>query len=289
MKHFLILLLFVFTFSCTEANPPQPTGGESSFSFAFFTDLHLNNGNNNCFQGFDQAINDAKSKNVDFIMTGGDNVDIDGLSNDAQTAHELYQKYALKIENAGIPFYPTIGNHDRFWGVEKDDPLYNEGLFEKYIHETTYSFNHKGWHFIVLNTAQICGGNYCVDQEQKQWVAADLAKVDKQTPIVVSVHVPFLSVYYPALRGDYTSTDTFSNFKEIWDMFENKNLKLVLQGHMHLYEEIKVKDVQFITAGAVSASWWGGAYHGTEEGYLKVDINGNNFDWEYVDYGWEVQ
>ena len=288
MKNFLILLLFVFTFSCTEANPPQPTGGESRFSFAFFTDLHLNNGNNNCFQGFDQAINDAKSKDVDFIMTGGDNVDIDVLAKDAKTAHELYQKYALKIENAGIPFYPTIGNHDRFWGVEKGDPLYNEGLFEKYIHETTYSFNHKGWHFIVLNTAQICDGSYCVDQEQKEWLANNLAKVDKQTPIVVSVHVPFLSVYYPALRGDYTDTDTFSNFKEIWDMFENKNLKMVLQGHMHLYEEIKVKGVQFITAGAVSASWWGGAYHGTEEGYLKVDINGNNFDWEYVDYGWVV-
>lgn len=287
MKHLLTLFLFAFIFSCTEANPPQPGGSQNSFSFAFFTDLHLNNGNNNCFLGFDKALNDAKTKNVDFIMTGGDNVDIDGMKN-AQPAHELYQKYALKIENAGIPFYPTIGNHDRFWAVEENDPLYNEGLFEKYIHETTYSFNHKGWHFIVLNTAQICDGKYCVNEEQKQWLADNLAKVDKQTPIMVSVHVPFLSVYYPALRGEYTSTDTFSNFKEIWDMFENKNLKLVLQGHMHLYEEIKVKGVQFITAGAVSASWWGGAYHGTEEGYLKVNINGNNFDWEYVDYGWDV-
>ena len=288
MKHLLTLFLFVFIFSCTEANPPQPTGSQGSFSFAFFTDLHLNNGNNNCFQGFDQAINNAKSKNVDFIMTGGDNVDIDGMKN-AQPAHELYQKYARKIENAGIPFYPTIGNHDRFWAVEKEDPLYNEGLFEKYIHETTYSFNHKRWHFIVLNTAQICDGNYCVNEEQKQWLADDLAKVDKETPIIVSVHVPFLSVYYPVLHGEYTAKDTFINFKEIWDMFEDKNLKLVLQGHMHLYEEIKVKGVQFITAGAVSASWWGGEYHGTQEGYLKVNVDGNDFEWEYIDYGWEVK
>lgn len=288
MKYLPIILLSVFTISCAEANPPQPNSQINSFSFAFFTDIHLNNGNNNCWEGFDKAVNSAKSKGVDFIMTGGDNVDIDGMDN-SQPAHELYQKYALKIENAEIPFYPTIGNHDRFRAVEKDDPLYNEGLFEKYIHETTYSFNHKGWHFIVLNTAQICEGKYCVNEEQKQWLANDLAKVDKQTPIVISVHVPFLSVYYPALRGDYTDTDTFKNFKEIWDMFANKNLKLVLQGHMHLYEEIKVRGVQFITAGAVSASWWGGAYHGTQEGYLKVDINGNNFDWEYVDYSWEVE
>lgn len=283
MKYLQILFLLIFTVSCAEANPPQPNSSENIFSFAFFTDLHLNKGNNGCWEGFNKAVNNAKSNHVDFIMTGGDNVDIDVLGDDSKTAHELYEKFALKIENAGIPFYPTIGNHDRFWGVEKDDPLYNEGLFEKYIHETTYSFNHKGWHFIVLNAS-----NSVVDEQQKQWLENDLLKVDKETPIIVSAHVPFLSVYYPALRGEYTSTDTFSNFKEIWDMFEGKNLKLVLQGHMHLYEEIKVKGVQFITAGAVSASWWGGPYYGTQEGYLKVDISGNNFDWEYVDYGWEV-
>jgi hypothetical protein len=56
----------------------------------------------------------------------------------------------------------------------------------------------------------------------------DLKQLDAETPIIVSVHVPFLSVYYPALEGRYKSNDTFNNFKEIWNMFENKNLKLVL-------------------------------------------------------------
>ena len=288
MKHLLILFLLAYTFSCAEANPSQPTGSQSSFSFAFFTDLHLNNGNNNCFQAFNLAINNAKSKEVDFIMTGGDNVDIDVLGDDVKTANELYERYLKTIDNSGIPFYLTIGNHDRFWGTSENDPLYNEGLFEKYLGQSYYSFDHKGWHFIVLNSAQICEGNYCVSDEQKQWLAADLASVDAETPIIVSAHVPFLSVYYPVLHGEYTAKDTFSNFKEIWDMFENKNLKLVLQGHMHLYEEIKVKDVQFISAGAVSANWWGGPYHGTQEGYLKVDIDGDDFSWAYIDYGWEV-
>ena len=71
-------------------------------------------------------------------------------------------------------------------------------------------------------------------------------------------------------------------------MFKGKNLKLVLQGHQHLYEEIKTLGVQFVTAGAVSANWWGGNYHGTEEGYLLVKIDGDKFTHEYVDYGWEV-
>ena len=45
---------------------------------------------------------------------------------------------------------------------------------------------------------------------------------------------------------------------------------MVLQGHQHLDEKIYAKGTWFITGGAVSASWWGGAFHGTEEGFLLV-------------------
>jgi len=284
MKTILLTTIFLFSLSIANAVETESNDKRNSFSFAFFTDIHLNKKNNGCFTAFEKAIETAKKSKVDFIMTGGDNVDIDVLNDDASTAHELFQKFAEKIEKSEITFYPTIGNHDRFWGVSKNDQLYNQGLFEKYLGKTYYSFDQKGWHFIILNTS-----NSVVNDEQKKWLETDLQSIDSKTPIVVSVHVPFLSVYYPTLKGKYTDTDTFSNFKEIWNMFENKNLKLVLQGHMHLYEEIKVKNVQFITAGAVSASWWGGAYHGTEEGFLKVNIEGNDFDWEYIDYGWEVK
>lgn len=267
--------------ACSKNDQPDPDEN-SIFNFAYFTDSHLNLGNNGCFAGYEKAITNARSRTIDFIMTGGDNVDIDVLKNDAATANKLYGWLKNTISLSGIKFYPTIGNHDRFFGVEPGDPLYNQGLFEKYLSKSYYSFDHKSWHFIVLNTS-----NSVVDRAQKQWLDDDLKKVGKDIPILVSVHVPFLSVYYPALYGNYTSTDTFSNFKEIWDMFEGKNLKLVLQGHMHLYEDIKVKGVQFITAGSVSANWWGGPYFGTEEGYLLVKINGMNFSWEYVDYGWK--
>lgn len=275
----LTLLVFI---TCVKASDPDDD--KKKFSFAFFTDIHLNKGNNGCFDALEIAISSAKKHQSDFILTGGDNVDIDVLGNDAQTARWLYGKYADVIANTDIPYYACVGNHDRFYGCGKSDPLYEEGLFEKYLNKSYFSFDHKGWHFIVLNSA-----NSIIDKEQKRWLTNDLEKVDPDTPIVVATHVPFLSVYYPALEGRYTNTDTFSNFKEIWDLFEHKNLKLVLQGHMHLYEEIKVKGVQFITGGAVSASWWGGEFHGTEEGYLLLHIDGENFDWEYIDYGWEAK
>ncbi len=284
MKRLLIIVGILFFSGALFAGKPNTPKSNKTFSFAFFTDIHLNKNCVGCFDGLIQAIESAKSKEVDFIMTGGDNVDIDVLGEDAETANELFTGYSDVLNNSGVKFYPAIGNHDRFWGCKKADPLYNEGLFEKYLGDSYYSFNHRGWHFIVLNTS-----NSIVDEPQKVWLMDDLEKVDDSTPIIVVCHVPFLSVYYPALEGRYTDADTFKNFKDIWDMFGKKNLKLVLQGHQHLYEEIKTLGVQFITGGAVSASWWGGSYHGTEEGYVLVTVKEDTFDWEYVDYGWEVK
>lgn len=59
--------------------------------------------------------------------------------------------------------------------------------------------------------------------------------------------------------------------------------------HQHIYEQIQERNRWFVTAGAVSAYWWGGAFLETEEGYLLVRVDENNrFSWEYVDYGWSV-
>lgn len=264
---------------------------QEKFSFAFLTDMHVNaNPKSRSLDGLNQAVRSAENAGVDFIISGGDNVDVDGMKGDRKAdAENLYRQYKQVMEASSLKWYLTIGNHDRFWHDGQPSEHYGSGLFGSYFGDTYYSFKHKGWLFIVLNSVQVRDGKYWVDDAQKKWLAGVLAATPIDQPIVVSTHVPFLSLYYPVLEGRYTDTDTFGNQKEIFDMFEGHKLKLVLQGHQHLYEEIKVKGVQFITAGAVSANWWGGAFHGTEEGFLKVDIEGDDFQWEYIDYGWEVK
>ncbi|WP_270089190.1 metallophosphoesterase family protein [Sphingobacterium sp. SYP-B4668] len=279
MKYvFLIFSLAVLTSICQA---------QGKFSFAFFTDLHLNNNTNTrCFEGLAQATQHAKAKRIDFIMTGGDNVDVDAYkAEQLPKAKEIFQRYKAQVDASGMRWYYAMGNHDRYWHHEGKD---GAGLFESVLGKSYYSFAHKGWRFIVLNSTQICDGKYCIDDVQKSWLSEVLAQTPKDQPIVVVSHVPFLSLYYPVLEGYYTDADTFANQKSIFDMFGGHNLKLVLQGHQHLYEEIKVKGVQFITAGAISANWWGGVFHGTQEGYLKVNVNGDAFTWDYLDYDWKV-
>jgi Icc-related predicted phosphoesterase len=281
----ILIVITAFLYECKDAGAISPEESEA-FSFAFMTDIHLNFGTNGCFDGFEKAINSAEQKGVDFIITGGDNCDIDVLGNDGQTAHDLYKRFASITGASNVPVYPSVGNHDRFYAVQASDPLYNEGLFEEYMGtKSYYSFEHKGWHFIILNTS-----NSFVDDVQKKWLQKDLAGISPGIPVVLIVHVPFISAYYPALYGYYTNKDTTKGFKQIWNMFKGYNLKLVLQGHMHIYEEIKVLNTPFVTGGAVSADWWSGPYFGTQEGYLKVNIDeSNNVSWEYIDYGWSVK
>jgi 3',5'-cyclic-AMP phosphodiesterase len=79
------------------------------------------------------------------------------------------------------------------------------------------------------------------------------------------------------------------NSKEVLDLFSSHNLKLVLQGHLHYFEDLNIQNkTSFITGGAVSARWWRGSNDGMEEGFLIVKVIGDEIFTEYFDYGWEV-
>ena len=81
------------------------------------------------------------------------------------------------------------------------------------------------------------------------------------------------------------------NREEILHLFDNHNLKLVLQGHVHWLEDInKMGRTRFITGGAVAGrpSWKGAKYN--EEGFLNIHIGENDeITWDYIDYGWTAE
>ena len=76
--------------------------------------------------------------------------------------------------------------------------------------------------------------------------------------------------------------------KDVLYLFWEHNLKLILQGHLHFLEEIYLNEqVHFITAGAVSGRWWKNRPESNpEEGFLMIYVNGEDIDYDYIDYGW---
>ncbi|MFC2124814.1 metallophosphoesterase family protein [Bacteroidota bacterium] len=301
MKKLIIsLLLTFFIFRCDQKpGEKTETEVEEGFTFAFLTDIHLQP-ELNAIEGFKQAIDTVNKLNPDFVITGGDLV-ADALGVPFERADALYNLYKEVSAEFKMPVYNTMGNHEVFGlyedsGIDPSHKEYNENMFENRIGKRYYSFDHKGWHFMVLDGIGTDKGRHYyggIDDEQIEWIKSELAELDKDTPIVLRTHIPFITAQTQLVRGTLAANgegSVITNGREVLLLFYEYNLKLVLQGHLHFLEDIYVDNkVHFITGGAVSASWWNGPRGAVEEGFLLLRIKGEEVDWEYVDYGWEAQ
>jgi len=298
MKRTMLLfgmILWILT-SC-KTSSDSSSAQEEGFSFAFLTDIHVQP-ERQAEAGFMWAINEVNKLNPDFVITGGDLV-MDVLNQSYERADSLFNIYIKLSEKFKMPVYNTVGNHEVYaWyrqdpGIE-EHPEYGKLMFEKRLGDRFYSFDHKGWHFIVLDAiSRADGGGYQgkIDEEQILWLANDLQEVDKDTPIAISVHIPFITSASQLMRGSMapnTPGQVISNGQEVLALFMEHDLRLVLQGHLHFLEDIYVQNqVHFITGGAVSGKWWANdAESKPEEGFVMVHVIGEDLDWEYVDYGW---
>ncbi|GAB3229699.1 metallophosphoesterase [Algoriphagus aestuariicola] len=268
--------------------------GDSSFEFSFLTDIHLKP-EMNAPLGFQMAIDKVNALNPDFVITGGDLV-YDVMRGDYAQSEMLFDLYQKMSRGFQMPVYNCIGNHDLFAIYEEspegsDHPDYKYGMWERYFGKTYYSFDHKGWHFIVLNSLDVTeekGYKGILGADQLDWLAEDLRKTDQSTPIVVTTHVPMLTAYWQ-LSGKRGNVGV-ENSAKAFQLLENHNLKLLLQGHIHWKESGIPNDrFEFITGGSIAGNGWKGRRHNTREGFVQVKVQGESFSWEYVDHGWEAE
>ncbi|MFP4470769.1 MAG: metallophosphoesterase family protein [Bacteroidota bacterium] len=293
---FPLCLSMLLLMSCNQQSTAPLQGTDVGFTFAFITDLHLQP-EREAVEGTLQAIDTINRINPDFVITGGDLI-MDALGKSWERADSLYKLYDATIDNLKVPVYNTMGNHEIYGiynvsGADRNHPEFGEKIFEKRIGRKYYSFDHKGWHFMIIDSVDETeeGNAYegNVGEEQMEWIREDLKNVDASTPIIISTHIPMATVFHNITSDPLKANApniVIRNTPEVLELFENHNLKLVLQGHMHILEEIEVNGVTFITAGAISGRWWTGPYLGVEEGFVLVHTHGDDFTWEYVDYGW---
>jgi 3',5'-cyclic AMP phosphodiesterase CpdA len=282
-----IITLLLVSASCGSSRP--------DFTFVFMTDIHIQQ-EKKAVDGFSKAIENANNLNPGFVITGGDLV-MDALGATYEKADMLYNLYLETSEKFNMPVYNTPGNHEIFGlyeksGVDPSHPEYGKKMFAKRIGKPYYSFDYKGWHFLILDSiGEVERERYrgIISEEQVDWIKADLKNVAQNTPIVLSAHIPFITSMSQVYSGSLTANSdniVIVNSKEVLELFNEHNLKLVLQGHLHFFEDIYVQGVHFITAGSICGKWWEGPNKKTEEGFLLIKVKGEKFEWEYIDYGW---
>ena len=112
----------------------------------------------------------------------------------------------------------------RYMPGEHDAALDNGAAFKEFFGETHYTFDHKGVHFIALDNVSDPRAN--LGDEQLAWLAADLAKLDKNQRIVVFTHRPLFDL---APTWDWATPD---GAKAIDQLMPFSNVT-VFYGHIH--------------------------------------------------------
>jgi Icc protein len=293
---FLAILLLILM-GCNPSTTTTTTTEEDGFSFAFLTDIHLQP-EKAAVAGFRQAIDSVNKLNPDFVITGGDLV-MDALDQTYGRVDSLYDLYIEVSGELNMPVYNTVGNHE-VYGWHRDEegieshPEFGKKMFESKMGDRFYSFDHKNWHFIILDAIYRSEeGHYIgkIDQEQLEWLKGDLGKTDKLTPIAITVHIPFITSATQLSQGALAANSeggVITNSLEVLELLWEHNLKLVLQGHLHFNEDLFVGNkVHFITGGAVCGLWWSNELGALpEEGFQMIHVKGDELSSEYIDYGW---
>jgi Icc protein len=282
--------------------PAQP------FRFAFVTDLHLlRNEALRSAQGIATCLQAVEELNPrpDFILCGGDLVNDTHLLSIGEASRTLDRFLQIWRDNTGLPVHWTFGNHDSCaTGAPLkpvNDPLYGKGLFKQRLGLSSlfYTFDHKGWHFVVMDDVALLPDNGyegLLFDDELAFLRADL-QAHAATPTILSTHIPLVSML-PLAFGLLKATGfhiksphslVCTNSSSLIDDFPGHNIRAVLAGHLHVYESNPMAGVPFYNSGAVCANYWKGPLAGCPEGFGVVDVGAHgSVKFNYHPYGWKA-
>lgn len=196
----------------------------------------------------------------------------------------LYDEYAKSCESLGITMFQTIGNHDfdkkyqDLHNMRLGAPVYAEHFYNSYFGPTDYSFNIGNVHVITMKNINYVGRRKYVEaitDQQLAWLENDLKYVPEGSVVFVNMHA-----------AGWNKVANVGNFREAKDVEAVlKNYKVhFFCGHTHFYQNIEVSPTFYQhNIGAACGSWWAGNYSvcGAPNGYLVVDVNGNDVKWHF--------
>jgi Icc protein len=259
----------------------QAISGQDKFSFVFLPDIHLQP-DSAVVAGFENMVSQVNRLHPDFILTGGDMIYTAKNVND-EKAKSLFDLMDLEFKRFRMPVYLTMGNHETVGitagsGIDSTNQMWGKRMYESRYGKRFYTFRYKGWKFFILDGIKILveEKNYTqgVDSLQLEWIRNELLETDKTTPIIISIHTPLINPHAFEGPGIPAISD---NSARVLDLFRSHNLKIVLEGHTHLYMNLYFNEIYYISGGSTS--------YGTDindDGFMLVNIKKDNEDLRFV-------
>lgn len=297
----LVIVLALLPFGC-QSRPTLLTKNGEPFRFVFATDVHLEP-DPLSIERFDQAIaaiNGLKPK-PQFVIMGGDLIE-NSYTLDLESADRMYRLYQDACLKFGMPVHHIVGNNEIIgWSkasrVASSRPEYGKGMFRQRLGQgATYGFfDHGQWHFILLDSIERnedpglrSDTKGMIDEDQLKWLSEDLEKTGKTRPVCIALHIPLSSIFYQTHLDTLAAPAQFmmvNNGTAVIRLLAKYNVKIVLQGHVHIVEELRYKNTTYITGGSLSNARKDPNFE-HPDGFVVVDVKGDEFRWKYVAYPW---
>ena len=252
---------------------------EQNFTFAYISDAHIQHIKGGQFvrnwdQGLKRAVAEANllEPKPDFVVFGGDLAQLG-------TRPEL-EHGAQILSNLNHKTYMVMGEHDYYLDLgEYWSTLYGEQY---------YSFDHKGVHFVILNSILTYddwtfnrwdsaeqrmnemagldnpnGSPFMVGNKQLGWLQKDLAKYNANTPVVVFSHSPLQKIY----KGWNFWTEEAEQIQKLLGRFKQAN---VVYGHVHQIQYNQIGNIAFNSVMATAWPWPYPSTYAQAESHLPV-------------------
>lgn len=196
---------------------------------------------------------------------------------------ELYGDYIRAVTAMGVPFFQVVGNHDLDLDAATDED--STATFSRHFGPTHYSFNRGRIHYLVLDDVFYYQGGYIgyLAADQLKWLEADLARVEKGSPVVVFLHIPLRSSLFERHgRPRPELSNTVTNREALLRLLEPYRSHLI-SGHTHECEHRLHGKVAEHTLGATCGAWWTGeiCHDGSPNGYGVFEARGEELRWRY--------
>jgi hypothetical protein len=164
-----------------------------------------------------------------------------------------------KEGKVGVPVFEVIGNHDRVsgpWVEQQVSARHGGGRF--------YSWDWDGVHLIALGEAP--------DDEGLKFLESDLARVDRDAPLVVYFHLALLG---PWSTGNWFAEGTFKD--RLAKLLDGRNVAAIFHGHHHATDHYTWHGFDVFKPGAVKdGAHTFAVVHVTDE---RVTVA--SFDWDH--------
>lgn len=254
-------------------------GTREDMRFAYISDSHIQHIRGANFvrswdRGLIRAVAEANllDPKPDFVVFGGDLAQL-GTKAELDHGAELLSKLNFDVKH-------VLGEHDYYL----DLGAYWSKLFGKHF----YSWDHKGIHFVVLNSiltddewtlrrwptpeqrmSEMAlldnpnGSPFMVGALQRAWLDKDLATVAIDTPVVVFSHSPLQKIY----KGWNFWTDDAEAIQALLARFDAAT---VIYGHVHQIQYNRIGNINFHAVMATSWPWPYPQSYAQAESHLPV-------------------